>query len=197
VERPGTRTPSTASSATRSTWARRGDIQRAICEHLAGDNEFATELQARRARLNAELGELNSEAKRLLAAFSTAGSGSKLLVERLGELEAKMDRIRLELGEVEKLPQTTLTIHDDATQVAELLAEFDGIWDRLVTRARVTQLMDLLLLAPDIQAEILDLAFPPGRQPLCERHLRQVARSLIWTEQRARWAKIAAARKAV
>lgn len=60
-----------------------------------------------------------------------------------------------------------------------------------LTRARVTQLMDLLLLAPDIQAEILDLTFPPGRQPICERHLRQVRRTLIWAEQRARWTRIA------
>lgn len=62
-----------------------------------------------------------------------------------------------------------------------------------LTRARVTQLMDLLLLAPDIQAEILHLSFPPGKQPICERHLRQVARSPIWAEQRTRWAEITAA----
>ncbi len=55
------------------------------------------------------------------------------------------------------------------------------------TRARMTQLMDLVLLAPDIQAEVLDLRFPPGKQPICERHLRQVARTPIWIEQRARW----------
>jgi hypothetical protein len=59
-----------------------------------------------------------------------------------------------------------------------------------LTRARVTQLMDLLLLAPDIQQEILDLCFPPGKQPICERHLRQLTRTSIWTEQRARWAEI-------
>lgn len=40
------------------------------------------------------------------------------------------------------------------------------------TRARITQLMDLLLLAPDIQAEVLDLSFAPGREPVTERHLR-------------------------
>ncbi len=58
------------------------------------------------------------------------------------------------------------------------------------TRARVTQLMDLVLLAPDVQAEVLNLRFPPGKQPICERHLRQVARTPIWIEQRARWAEI-------
>jgi len=41
-----------------------------------------------------------------------------------------------------------------------------------VTPARVTQLLDLLFLAPDIQAEILFLEVPPGEQPISERRLR-------------------------
>ena len=56
------------------------------------------------------------------------------------------------------------------------------------TRARISQLMDLLLLAPDIQAEILFLDVPPGEQPLSERRLRDtVLKSLDWREQRRRW----------
>jgi hypothetical protein len=59
------------------------------------------------------------------------------------------------------------------------------------TRARVTQLMDLLLLAPDIQSEILFLECPPGEQPISERRLRDtVLKSLDWREQRKRWAEI-------
>ncbi len=59
------------------------------------------------------------------------------------------------------------------------------------TRARVTQLMDLLLLAPDIQAEILFLEVPPGEQPISERRLRDtVLKSLDWRDQRKRWAKL-------
>lgn len=55
------------------------------------------------------------------------------------------------------------------------------------TRARISQLMDLLLLAPDIQAEILFLEVPPGEQPLSERRLRDtVLKSLDWREQRRR-----------
>ncbi len=62
------------------------------------------------------------------------------------------------------------------------------------TRARVTQLMDLLLLAPDIQAEILFLEVPPGEQPISERRLRDtVLKSLDWREQRKRWAEMAVA----
>ncbi|MBK8482437.1 MAG: hypothetical protein IPL40_14940 [Proteobacteria bacterium] len=57
-----------------------------------------------------------------------------------------------------------------------------------LTRARISQLMDLLLLAPDIQAEILFLEVPPGAQPVSERRLRDaVLDSLDWGEQRRRW----------
>jgi hypothetical protein len=51
--------------------------------------------------------------------------------------------------------------------------------------------MDLLLLAPDIQAEILHLEVEPGAQPLAERALRKLLRSPVWEEQRREWAKVA------
>ena len=57
-----------------------------------------------------------------------------------------------------------------------------------LTRARVTQVMNLLLLAPDIQAQVLELRFPPGREPVTERHLRKVLASAVWAEQREVWA---------
>jgi len=45
-----------------------------------------------------------------------------------------------------------------------------------VTRARVTQILNLLWLAPDIQEEIL---FPPltydGHDPIAEKHIRHIA----------------------
>lgn len=58
-----------------------------------------------------------------------------------------------------------------------------------VTRARVTQIMNLLHLAPDIQESILDL--PPvesGRDPVTERELRPIAAEIDWGVQRAMWA---------
>jgi hypothetical protein len=59
------------------------------------------------------------------------------------------------------------------------------------TRARITQIMDLLLLASDIQEEILFLEVPPGAQPVSERAVRDsVLRSLDWQEQRRRWGQI-------
>ncbi len=56
------------------------------------------------------------------------------------------------------------------------------------TRARISQMMDLLLLAPVVQEEILFLEVPPGEQPISERALRdQVLKSLDWKEQQRRW----------
>jgi hypothetical protein len=51
--------------------------------------------------------------------------------------------------------------------------------------------MNLLGLAPDIQEEIFFL--PPvteGRPIITERHLRQMLTTVVWSEQRERWAAI-------
>lgn len=58
------------------------------------------------------------------------------------------------------------------------------------SRARVTQLLALLLLAPDIQEEILFIMVPPGRDPVTEHGLREVVRATLWSEQREIWARI-------
>ena len=59
------------------------------------------------------------------------------------------------------------------------------------TRARVTQIMNLLLLAADIQEEILFIEVAPGVQTISERALRDsVLKSLDWLKQRRRWAEL-------
>ncbi|QRK14224.1 hypothetical protein JQX13_53020 [Archangium violaceum] len=63
-----------------------------------------------------------------------------------------------------------------------------------LTRARVTQLLDLLLLAPDLQDQVLHLEAVDGVEPLSERALRAVAHAGRWVEQRAAWAKLMAER---
>lgn len=61
-----------------------------------------------------------------------------------------------------------------------------------VTRARVTQVMNLLHLAPDIQEAILFLpAVEQGRDPFCERDLRPIAAMADWRKQRAAWRALA------
>jgi predicted XRE-type DNA-binding protein len=54
-----------------------------------------------------------------------------------------------------------------------------------LTRARLSQLLDLTLLAPDIQERVLFLEAGAGTQPLGERVLRRVVRLSSWVEQRA------------
>jgi hypothetical protein len=59
-----------------------------------------------------------------------------------------------------------------------------------VTRARMSQIMSLLNLAPDIQEELLFL--PPtteGRDPIGERDLRPIAAEADWQKQRRLWEK--------
>ena len=58
----------------------------------------------------------------------------------------------------------------------------------LVTRARMTQVMNLMLLAPEIQEEILFLPLThEGRDVLSERKIRSVARVPDWRKQRTIW----------
>ncbi|MBX3435465.1 MAG: hypothetical protein KF847_19285 [Pirellulales bacterium] len=57
-----------------------------------------------------------------------------------------------------------------------------------VTRARVTQIMNLLHLAPDLQEAVLYL--PPvrtGRDPVTEHELRPIAAEVDWNRQRSLW----------
>ena len=53
-----------------------------------------------------------------------------------------------------------------------------------LSRARVTQLLDLFLLAPDLQQAVLALEAVDGAEPLSERALRAVAHAGSWVEQR-------------
>lgn len=73
----------------------------------------------------------------------------------------------------------------DATDYAELA--------RLghVTRARITQIMNLRMLAPDIQEAIL--FFPDtdrGRDPLHLRQLQPIALTPDWRKQRRMWKEL-------
>jgi len=57
-----------------------------------------------------------------------------------------------------------------------------------VTQPRMTQIMNLLHLAPDIQEEILHLQpVVEGHDPITERDLRPIARLRDWREQRKMW----------
>jgi hypothetical protein len=65
-----------------------------------------------------------------------------------------------------------------------------------VSRTRISQVMDLLNLAPDIQEEILFLPrVQSGKDPVTERRLRSVVISPEWAMQRASWPKLSRSRR--
>jgi hypothetical protein len=60
-----------------------------------------------------------------------------------------------------------------------------------VSRARITQIMNLMHLAPDIQEDILFLPPTDGsRAPIREHMVRPIAAVLDWRKQRKMWRKV-------
>jgi len=61
-----------------------------------------------------------------------------------------------------------------------------------VSRARMTQIMNLLLLAPDIQDQVLNLPRTVrGHDRIAETHLRSIVREIDWGRQREKWVELA------
>ena len=60
-----------------------------------------------------------------------------------------------------------------------------------VTRARVSQILNLLYLAPDIQEALLFLPpTPRGRDPIILADLMPIAATLDWRKQRRLWRQL-------
>jgi hypothetical protein len=100
---------------------------------------------------------------------TVAPTGRIPRVTRLLALAHKIDAM-IEAGELRDLA--------DAARAAGL------------TRARMTQIMNLLLLAPEIQEAILDL--PPithGREHVTERQIRPMVAEPLWVKQIKLWRK--------
>lgn len=90
------------------------------------------------------------------------------------------------------------------TQVLALAIQFQDMLDRgdardyadlarlgCLTRERMSQIMELLWLAPKIQKEVL--GFPPtatSRFPVSEVAVRRIAGILRWTEQQEAWSNL-------
>lgn len=91
------------------------------------------------------------------------------------------------------------------TRLMALAIKFDGMLARgevrdyadlarlgYVSRARITQIMNLLTLAPEIQEKILFLHRTiKGHDPIREQNLRPIAGEPDWREQRRLWRKLA------
>lgn len=122
--------------------------------------EFKVHFQAtRRGKKRAVLGEKPTA--------SAAPAGNLPRVTRLMALAIRFDQL-IRDGEVR-----------DLADIARL---------GLVTRARVTQIMNLLHLAPDIQEALLNLPrVEKGRDAITERDLRPIAAITDWRKQRRLW----------
>ena len=117
-------------------------------------------------------------------------------------------QLRGRLGGVgsERVPSVSRGRLPRITEVLALAIHFEDLIDRgeakdyadvarlsCLCRERVSQIVRLTYLAPDIQVELLYL--PPtltGRCPISETSMRKIANLLSWTEQRREWARMKA-----
>jgi hypothetical protein len=97
------------------------------------------------------------------------------------------------------------------TQVLAMALQFQEMIDRgeihrhadlarlgCVSRERISQMMVLTWLAPDIQEAILRLPqVPGGRFPITEGTLRKMARLPLWEDQRTQWPSASADARAL
>ncbi|WP_372715490.1 hypothetical protein [Novipirellula sp.] len=61
-----------------------------------------------------------------------------------------------------------------------------------ITRARLTQILNLTSLAPDLQEKVIFLRpYTDGRAPLTERQIRPIAAEPNWDKQRRLFSKLA------
>jgi len=95
-----------------------------------------------------------------------------------------------ELGRVPRISRLmALAIHmDDLIRRGEVTCYAELARLAHVTRARVTQVMLMINLAPDIQEEILHLPRTKGgRDPIREKMIRPIASMPKWRRQREMW----------
>ena len=80
---------------------------------------------------------------------------------------------------------------DARIRAGELRDLADAAREIGVTRARMTQIANLLLLAPEIQEAILDLPqVTNGRDPISKRALRRIVVEADWNRQLEIWNEV-------
>jgi hypothetical protein len=113
------------------------------------------------------------------AAHATTASGSSARVPRIARLLALAWHIE------EQVRSGTLASYAAAARLGH------------ISRARLSQIVSLLHLAPDVQEQVFFLQRPTrGRKEFALRHLLSVAAVLDWHEQRRRWRKLRRAKPA-
>jgi hypothetical protein len=108
------------------------------------------------------------------------GRGSKREIPPCCRLSFNKDDDRAAIPRIARLMALAIRfegqLRDETIEDYAELARLGG-----VTRARITQIMKLRHLAPDIQEQIL---FLPNIRGLNERNLRPVVRCVDWRDQR-------------
>lgn len=126
----------------------------------------------------------------------------------LFEVRFKLRPAVREIQRAEKAPEPTVTAvrktgrYPRAAQVLALALQFQEMIDRgevrdyadlarlgCVSRERISQIMMLVWLAPDIQQTVLCLP-PSERAPFSEGALRRIAKIVRWDEQRREWQRL-------
>ena len=96
-------------------------------------------------------------------------------------------------GRVPRVAQLLALAHkiDGMIRNGELDDLAEAAWRPNLTRARVTQTTNLLLLSPEIQEAILEMPLvTDGRDPVTERQLRPIAAEPDWKKQLSMWRQI-------
>jgi hypothetical protein len=117
-------------------------------------------------------------------------------LSKTGKRKARGDNYSGENHDTGRIPRITrlmaLAIHlqkliDNGTvrDYAEI-ARLTGL-----TRARVTQIMNLTLLSPEIQEEILFLPrVESGHDLIAERNIRKITTESLWKNQKSLWERL-------
>ncbi|MGQ0629189.1 MAG: hypothetical protein ACT4PL_13950 [Phycisphaerales bacterium] len=120
--------------------------------------------------------------------FTTGRSGTRVM--QAGACATPPEVPRGRVPRISRLMALAIRF-DNLVQVGEV-ADFADIAELgQVTRARVSQIVNLLNLAPDIQEDILFLPPVAGdRDAVSEREVRSIAGEPDWGRQRQRWLEV-------
>ena len=116
----------------------------------------------------------------------------EITIQRKGRPKAEREPLAPRISRLTRLMALAIRFQDmvDRQEVRDY-AEIARLG--YVTRARLSQIMNLLLLAPDIQEEVLGMQGQLNRSAeVPERDMRAVAKITLWRQQKRLWAKMKA-----
>ncbi|MGB7343980.1 MAG: hypothetical protein WBD20_07190 [Pirellulaceae bacterium] len=122
--------------------------------------------------------------------FTIAPQGRK----RITSKRARRQPAPPQIPHIAKLMALAIRL-DELLETGQLKDQAEIARTAGITRARVTQILNLAGLAPDIQQALLDLQPTTDTKPkFRERALRQIAIEPNWTKQRTTWKRLVASK---